>query len=48
MPNGVELQRSELFDPVLMQALYDLGYDNAVAGQTWATGPPGLGPREAR
>ncbi len=48
MPNGVELERSELFDPVLMKALYDLGYRNAVAEQTWATGPPGLGPRETR
>ncbi len=48
MPNGVELERSELFDPVLMKALYDLGYGNAVAEQTWATGPPGLGPRETR
>ncbi len=46
MPNGVELERSELFDPVLMKALYDLGYGNAVAEQTWATGPPGLGPRD--
>ena len=48
MPNGVELERSELFDPVLMKALYDLGYGTAVAEQTWATGPPGLGPRETR
>lgn len=48
MPNGLELERSELFDPVLMRALYDLGYDNAVSEQTWATGPPGLGPREGR
>jgi len=48
MPNGVELERSELFDPVLMQALYDLGYGNAVAGQVWATEPPGLSARSAR
>jgi len=48
MPNGVELKRTELFDPVLMQALYDLGYRSAVAGQVWATEPPGLRPRRAR
>ena len=42
MPNGVELAGDELFDPVLMRALYDLGYDNALAGATWSTVPPGL------
>jgi len=42
MPNGVELAGDELFDPVLMRALYDLGYDKALAGATWSTVPPGL------
>jgi hypothetical protein len=42
MPNGVELTGDELFDPVRMRALYDLGYDKALAGATWSTVPPGL------
>ncbi len=42
MPNGVELAGNELFDPVRMRALYELGYDNAQAGQIWSTVPPGL------
>ena len=42
MPNGVELAGNELFDPVRMRALYELGYDNAQAGQVWSTVPPGL------
>lgn len=42
MPNGVELAGEQLFDPVLMRALYDLGYDKALAGATWSTVPPGL------
>jgi hypothetical protein len=42
MPNGVELAGDELFDQVLMRALYDLGYANALAGQIWSTVPPGL------
>jgi len=25
-----------------MRALYDLGYDKALAGATWSTVPPGL------
>ena len=45
MPDGVELAGEELFDPVLMRQLYDLGYANAVAGQVWASVPPGLTPR---
>ncbi len=48
MPIGVEMKRSELFDTVLMQALYDLGYRNAVAGQEWATEPPGLPPQRVQ
>ena len=48
MPNGVELAGDELFDPVLMRGLYDLGFANAVAGQVWANLPPGLQPRKQR
>ncbi len=42
IPEGVELVGDQLFDPVLMGRLYDLGYNNAVAGQNWVTAPPGL------
>ena len=42
MPNGVELAGNALFDPVRMRALYELGYDNALAGNIWSTVPPGL------
>jgi len=48
MPNGVELAGDELFDPVLMRGLFDLGYAKAVAGQVWATVPPGLAPHSDR
>ncbi len=48
IPNGVELVGDQLFDPVLMGELYDLGYRNALGGQSWATDPPGLQSRPAR
>jgi len=48
MPNGVELKRTELFDPILMQKLYDLGYNNAIGGREWATEPPGMAPPAKR
>jgi hypothetical protein len=48
MPNGVELAGDELFDPVLMRGLFDLGYAKSLAGQVWATVPPGLPPRNER
>ena len=47
IPDGVELVGDQLFDPVLMGRLYELGYLNALAGQTWATAPPGLQSRPA-
>jgi hypothetical protein len=43
IPNGVELTGNEVFDPVQMQMLYDLGYRTALAGPRWFTDPPGLG-----
>jgi hypothetical protein len=42
IPEGVELVGEQLFDPVLMGELYDLGYRNAVAGPAWMTEPPGM------
>jgi hypothetical protein len=47
IPNGVELIGEQLFDPVLMRELYDLGYRNALAGQLWASAPPGMESRSA-
>jgi hypothetical protein len=42
IPEGVDLAGSELFDPVKMRELYELGYERALAGPVWATEPPGL------
>jgi len=41
MPDGVELRGGELFDPVQMRRLFDLGYDMARQGPRWETRPPG-------
>jgi len=40
IPNGVEMRGDEVFDPVLMRQLYDLGFEAARAGPTWRTRPP--------
>jgi hypothetical protein len=48
IPEGVELVGQQLFDPVLMGELYDLGYRNAVAGPSWMTEPPGMQRRPPR
>jgi hypothetical protein len=42
IPEGIAIAGEETFDPVAMQALYDVGYRSAVAGAPWATRPPGL------
>jgi len=42
MPDGVEVRGDELFDPIKMQQLFDLGYGMARNGPSWATWPPGL------
>ncbi len=38
-----EAARSEPFDPVFMQALFDYGYTKARDGYPWATTPPAVG-----
>jgi hypothetical protein len=48
IPEGVELVGEQLFDPVLMGRLYDLGFASAQAGQRWLTAPPGLTVRPRR
>jgi hypothetical protein len=42
IPEDVGLAGDELFDPVKMRELYELGYRIALAGPVWHTAPPGL------
>jgi hypothetical protein len=42
IPERVELAGDEMFDPVKMRELYDLGYQAAAAGPAWSTEPPGF------
>ncbi|HSD54389.1 MAG TPA: patatin-like phospholipase family protein [Burkholderiales bacterium] len=42
IPDGVEIEGSEAFDPVVMRRLYDVGYRTALAGPPWVSGPPGI------
>ena len=41
IPRDFDLRGNEVFDPVLMSALFDVGYAQALAGGEWRTGPPG-------
>jgi hypothetical protein len=43
IPGGVEITGDEVFDPVKMTELYEIGYRTASTGPTWWTDPPGLG-----
>ncbi len=42
IPEGINLSGDETFDPVVMQQLYDIGYQIARAGPPWNTLPPGV------
>ncbi len=42
IPDDVEIEGSEVFDPVVMGRLYELGYRKGTEGPQWVTGPPGL------
>ena len=42
IPEDVEVPDPILFDPAGMTALYDTGYDAALAGPQWLTSPPGM------
>jgi hypothetical protein len=44
IPEGVDLARNEVFDPVLMRRLYAVGYERALEGPVWDTRPPGMLP----
>ena len=41
IPSAFELQPSEIFDPVVMEKLFDLGYRMALSGDPWQNHPPG-------
>jgi predicted patatin/cPLA2 family phospholipase len=41
IPSDFELQPSEIFDPVVMAKLFDLGYRMALSGDPWQNHPPG-------
>jgi Patatin-like phospholipase len=41
IPDDIAMDGDEVFDPVKMQSLYDLGFRIAVAGGGWDTLPPG-------
>lgn len=41
LPDGIEITGTELFDPVKMRQLYDIGYQVWRAESVWATQPPG-------
>ena len=42
IPENVDLVGNELFDPVKMRELYDLGHRQALMDSPWMTDPPGL------
>ena len=42
IPEGVEIGGDEVFDPVMMTRLYEVGYRTAIAGPVWTTSPPGF------
>jgi predicted acylesterase/phospholipase RssA len=42
IPDDVEIEGSEVFDPVVMRRLYELGYRKGTEGPPWYSGPPGL------
>lgn len=40
IPRDFDLEPEELFDPVYMGALYDLGYETGLEGEAWRPYPP--------
>ncbi len=43
IPQGINLTGGEIFDPVVMRELFELGYQRALSGPEWSTLPPGFG-----
>lgn len=44
IPQGINLTGAEIFDPVVMRELFELGYQRALAGPEWNLLPPGFVP----
>lgn len=44
IPKDFNEEPEEVFDPVYMKALYDLGYEHGVAGDRWSPYPPDFAP----
>jgi predicted acylesterase/phospholipase RssA len=44
IPPDFDLEPTEAFDPVYMQALFDLGYTFGLAGDRWTPHPPDFAP----
>lgn len=42
IPSDFELESSQIFDPVVMEKLFERGYQMALAGDPWLNAPPGL------
>jgi hypothetical protein len=42
IPEDFVLRGEEVFDPELMRALFDLGYQTAISGDFWQDAPPGF------
>ncbi|MCM8595967.1 MAG: patatin-like phospholipase family protein [Candidatus Accumulibacter sp.] len=42
IPEGINLSGNETFDPLVMQRLYDIGYEIARGGPPWNLLPPGV------
>jgi hypothetical protein len=47
IPERIELAANEVFDPVKMRELYEVGLRLGSAGPVWATEPPGLRNRQS-
>jgi predicted acylesterase/phospholipase RssA len=43
IPQGINLTGGEIFDPVVMRELFELGYQRALEGPEWSALPPGFG-----
>ncbi|MEM8597907.1 MAG: patatin-like phospholipase family protein, partial [Pseudomonadota bacterium] len=46
IPQDFDLEAEDLFDPVYMQALYDLGFEYGETGKGWLPHPPDFSPLE--
>ena len=42
VPGSFKQKSKELFDPLYMTKLYEVGYKEGLNGVTWDTAPPGL------